>query len=122
VDLHARVDELCNALDARHTGCQVKVVGEDIQVLRTFAYASKRDLLITDVIRALTSPDWKRALADVQAAVLVRIAAYEEERRLENAKAPLGIAPNLEGSTQEYQSVTRRRESRESGTNLDDSP
>jgi class 3 adenylate cyclase len=99
--LHARVGELCEALDARHTGCQVKVVGDDIRVVRTFSYASKRDLLITDVLRALTAPDWQRAIADAQAAVLARIAAYEEERRLEDAtpKTRLGIAPNLEAST-----------------------
>ena len=120
MNLHARVDELCKALDARHTGCQVKVVADDIEVLRTFSYASKQDLLITDVLRALTSPDWQRALADAQAAVLVRIAAYEEERALENAKTPLGIAPSLEGSRQELDSVTRRRWGRDPESNLND--
>jgi hypothetical protein len=120
MDLHARVDELCKALDARHTGCQIEVVRDDIQVVRTFSYASKHDLQITDVLRALASPDWQRAIAEVQAAVQVRVARYKEELRLENARAPLGTAPNLEGSTQESQSVTRRRWGRDPGTNLND--
>ena len=108
MNLNARVDELCKALDARHTGCEIEVVGDDIRVVRTFSYASKRDLLITDVLRALTAPDWHRAIADAHAAVSARVAAYEE-RSQEDARAGvrIGIAPGLKGSG-EFESAVRR--------------
>jgi len=106
MNLHARIDELCKALDARHTGCEIEAVGDDIRLVRTFSYASKCDLLITDVLRALTSADWQRALSDAQAAVQARITAYEQARTLENASFPLvfGIAPSLAASIKGLQS------------------
>lgn len=96
MNLNARVDELCKALDARHTGCEIEVLADDIRVARTFSYASRRDLLITDVLRALTAPDWHQAIADAQSAVSARVAAHEE-RSHEDARAGVrfGIAPVL---------------------------
>ena len=77
------IDGLCEAIDARHSGCEIEVSDEGIRVIRTFSYPSARDLLITDVLRAVASPDWRRALADAQSAQETRVKAYEEKRRLE---------------------------------------
>ena len=83
MNLQEVVEHLCEAIDARHTGCQVEVVADEIRVVRTFPYASGRDLLITDVLRAVTSPDWRRGLADAQTARQARIAKIENGLRLQ---------------------------------------
>jgi len=80
------VDELCEALEARHTGCEIDVLGDDVRVVRTFSYASKRDLQITTVLRALASPDWRQMLADAQATLVGQVEAYEQMRKLDEAR------------------------------------
>ena len=77
------IDGLCEAIDARHSGCEIEVSDDKIRVIRTFAYPCAQDLLITDVLRAVASPDWRRALAAAQAAQKSRVEAYAEKRRLE---------------------------------------
>jgi len=77
------IDALCAAIDARHTGCEIEVSDDGIRVISTFSYPSARDLLITDVLRAVASPDWRRSLADAQAAQTIRVDAYEANRKRE---------------------------------------
>ena len=80
------VEELCDAIDARHTGCEISVLDGEVRILRTFAYAGVRDLRITEVLRAIVSPDGNKALADTEAALKARIASYEERLKLEGQK------------------------------------
>ena len=80
------VDGLCEAIEARHMGCEIEVTDDNIRVVRTFSYPCPRDLLITDVLRALASPDWRQAIAEAQAAVQARIDAYEEKQRREETE------------------------------------
>jgi hypothetical protein len=80
------VNELCDAIDARHTGCEIAVLDGEVRIMRTFAYAGVRDLRITEVLRAIASPDWKKALAEIEAALKARTASYEERLKLEGQK------------------------------------
>ena len=91
------VDGLCEAIDARHAGCEIEILDDGIRVIRTFSYPCARDLLITDVLRAVTSPDWRQAIADAQAAQKARVAAYAEKRKREMEETSKAL--RLRGTT-----------------------
>lgn len=61
------VDVLCEGIEAGQQGCEVAIEGDDVRIVRTFygGVTRRGEYWITDIIRAVTAPDWKVAITEL---------------------------------------------------------